>query len=175
MSRNNLTTFPNSSSNNSRRNSRPDNEYWSEASGTPITWNQFRNSHAYNRYSVVEEERRHLRSLTTREAGNFLGTEQAHWIPERERRDFESSYRPTSHHIQHGTDTLHSISAIITTIQLYPEGFPNFEFIDPTTGETILSAYPSHRYYRLPRNTRIILQALEVAFRDPLSDYFEEE
>ena len=140
MSRNNLTTFANSSSNNSRRNSRPDNEYWSEASGTPITWNQFRNSHEYNRYSAVEEERRHLRSLITRETGNFLGTEQAHWIPERERRDYEADYRTTAHHILHGTDTLQSLNAIRTTIQIYPEGFPNFEFIDPTIGDTIVSA-----------------------------------
>ena len=174
MSRNNLPTFANNSSNN-RRYSRPNNEYWSEASGIPITWNQFRHSHSNNRYSAVQEERRHLSSLTTRETGIFLGTEQAHWIPERERRDYEGDYRTTAHHILHGRDTLQSLNAIRTTIQIYSEGYPNFEFIDPTTGDTFVSAYLSHRDYRLPRNTRIILQALEVAFRDPVTDNFEEE
>ena len=96
-------------------------------------------------------------------------------IPERERRDYEADYRTTAHHILHGTDTLQSLNKIRTTIQIYPEGFPNFEFIDPTTGDTFVSAYPSHRDYRLPRDTRIILQALEVAFRDPVTDNFEEE
>ena len=42
-------------------------------------------------------------------------------------------------------------------------------------GSIISTAYPSHRDPRIPRNSRIILQALEVAFRDPGIDYFEEE
>lgn len=55
MSRNRQINFSNSNLNNSRRNQIPDQDYyWSEAARVPITWNQFRRSHAYNRYSAVQ-------------------------------------------------------------------------------------------------------------------------
>jgi len=173
--RNTHTNYSRNNSNNRRHNQGQDQEHWSETSRIPITWNQFRRSPAYNRYESVEEERRHLRSLITENTSNFLGTNQEHWIPERERRDFELSYRDTNYQSQYWRPPTTPLGAIRTTIQIYPEGFPNFEFVDPNTGSIVSTAYPSHRDPRIPRNTRIILQALEVAFRDPGLDYFEEE
>ena len=173
--RNNNHSNPRNNSNNRRHNQGQDQDHWSESSRVPITWNQFRRSQAYNRYESVEEERRHLRSLITENTSNFLGTKQEHWIPERERRDFELSYRDTNYQAQYWRPSTTPLGAIRTTIQIYPEGFPNFEFVDPNTGSIVSTAYPSHRDPRIPRNSRIILQALEVAFRGPGLDYFEEE
>ena len=126
---------------------------------------------ARQRYNFEELERRNIRELSSGE-DHFLGIEVDHLVPDRYRHSAEN-YFPEDP-IKYFSTHYPQEPIISTTVTLYPDSFPVFTFTDPSTGVQTSSAYPSARDTRLNRNTRIILQALEVSLLDPPNCYWED-
>ena len=149
----------------------PEDFYSSEVrSADTRTWDIYRRSLDYSRDTTISYERTNLEDLVEGQ-DNFLGIRDEDPIPPRTRYLEERYYR-TETVPRFAPDVLRN--PIRTVVTLYPRGFPVFEFTDPTTGRTSYAAFPTARDERLDRNTRIILQALEISFLDPEPSPWEE-
>ena len=153
--------------NNNQSQTQVDPEIWySEEDRRPDNrpWEEYRRSIDHSRVIAIDYERENLQDLVAGE-NIFLGISEYHPVPNSLRYSVESVYR--SETVPRGQRDYLLNNPIRTTITLYPRGYPVFEFTDPVTNTTTYAAFPSARDLRLDRNTRIILQALEVSFQDP--------
>ena len=143
-------------------------EHYSEEAVRPDTrsWNDYRRSADYSRSEAIEFERTNLQELVAGQ-NNFIGISEEHPAPERIRYLGEEHYNSVTSQTGRGSALTVLTNPIRTLVTLYPRGYPVFEFTDPVTGNTSHAAFPSARDTRLDRNSRIILQALEVSFQDP--------
>ena len=142
-------------------------QYYSEEARSPRQWD----SQARDRHELTELELRNIRELSNGE-NHFLGINLNHPVSDSDRFLAENNFptNPSDYFRLHYPQE----PIIRTTITLYPDSYPVFEFTNPTSGTRITSAYPSARDHRLDRNSRIILQALEVSLTDPHASYWEE-
>ena len=144
-------------------------DHYSEEAVRPDTrsWNDYRGSVDYSRSEAIGFERTNLLELVAGQ-NNFIGISEEHPAPERIRYEEEQYYNSVTSQTGRGSPfTVQRDTPISTLVTLYPRGYPVFEFTDPVTGSTSHAAFPSARDTRLDRNSRIILQALEVSFQDP--------
>lgn len=135
--------------------------------GELCAWNQSERE----RHEFEELERRNIRELS-RGQSHFLGIEAEHLVPDNHRYQAERSFPQDP--VTYFRNFYPQVPPISTTITLYPDSFPVFVFDNPRTGNRVSSAYPSARDIRLDRNSRIILQALEVSLLDPSTSYWED-
>ena len=135
------------------------------------TWEEYNRSVDQSRDTTADYVRTNLEELVAGD-NNFIGIEEYHPVPNRVRYLEERYYRTET--VPRGRTNDLLSNPIRTIITLYPRGFPVFEFTDPVTNRQSYAAYPSARDQRLDRNTRIILQALEISLQDPDPSEWEE-